>query len=145
MSNPISPRLAQPQSLKAAAQAAVRQGHPLVVMTTLHGCPFCDVVRDQFLQPALSQGRLFAVQVDIRDRKTPLQDFQGNTQTGAEIARAWQARFAPTVLFFNAQGRELTDRLVGVAVVDFYEEYLWQHVAQARLKLAQAGHAGRVS
>lgn len=130
-------RLAQPASLKAAAQAAVRQGHPLVVMTTLKGCPYCDLVRDRFLQPALAAGRLFAAQVDIRDRQTPLQDFQGNSRSGADLARAWKARFAPTVLFFDAQGRELTERLVGVAVADFYEDYLWQHVAQAQRELAR--------
>lgn len=130
-------RLMQPASLRAAAQAAVRQGHPLVVMTTLRGCPFCDVVRDQFLQPALSEGRLFAVQVDIRDRQTPLQDFQGNTRTGADLAREWKARFAPTVLFMDTQGRELAERLVGIAVVDFYGDYLWENIAQAKRTLAQ--------
>ena len=137
MSEPSKTRLVQPASLKAAAQTAVRQGHPLVVMTTLQGCPFCDLVRDRFLQPALAAGRLFAVQVDIRDRQTPLQDFQGNTRTGADMARQWKARFAPTVLFLDAQGRELTERLVGVAVADFYDDYLWQHIAQAQRKLAQ--------
>jgi thioredoxin-related protein len=137
MSEVINKRLAQPASLKAAAQAAVRQGHPLVVMTTLRGCPFCDLVRDRFLQPALSAGRLFAIQVDVRDRQTPLQDFLGNTRTGADMAREWKARFAPTVMFFDAQGRELAERLVGVAVPDFYDDYLWQHIAQAQLKLAQ--------
>jgi thioredoxin-related protein len=106
-------------------------------MTTLKGCPFCDVVRDRFLQPALAAGRLFAVQVDIRDRQTPLQDFKGNTRTGADMARQWKARFAPTVLFLDDQGRELTERLVGVAVADFYDDYLWQHIAQAKRKLAQ--------
>jgi thioredoxin-related protein len=137
MSERSNTRLVQPASLKAAAQAAVRQGHPLVVMTTLQGCPFCDLVRNRFLQPALAAGRLFAVQVDIRDRQTPLQDFQGSTRTGADLTRQWKARFAPTVLFFDAQGRELTERLVGVAVADFYEDYLWQHIAQAQRQLAQ--------
>lgn len=133
----MNKRLAQPASLKSAAQAAVRRGHPLVVMTTLRGCPFCDLVRERFLQPALSADRLYAIQVDIRDRQTPLQDFQGNTRTGADMASEWKARFAPTVLFLDAQGRELTDRLVGVAVADFYDDYLWQHIAQAQRKLAQ--------
>jgi thioredoxin-related protein len=137
MSEQVNTRLVQPTSLKAAAQAAVRQGHPLVVMTSLKGCPYCDLVRDRFLQPALAAGRLFAVQVDIRDRQTPLQDFQGSSRTGADLARAWKARFAPTVLFFDAQGRELTERLVGVAVADFYEDYLWQHVARAQRELAR--------
>jgi thioredoxin-related protein len=137
MSETQSKRLIQPASLRAAAQAAVSQGHPLVVMTTLHGCPYCDLVRDRFLQPALATGRLFAVQVDVRDRQTPLQNFQGQTQTGADLARAWKARFAPTVMFFDAQGRELAERLVGVAVADFYDDYLWQRIEDAKRRLAR--------
>lgn len=135
MSAKSNQRLVQPASLKAAAQAAVRQGHPLVIMTTLQGCPYCDVVRDQFLQPALSAGRLLAAQVDIRDRKTPLQDFAGNSRTGADMAREWRARFAPTVMFFDAQGRELAERLVGVPLVEFYDQYLWQRMEQAQARL----------
>jgi thioredoxin-related protein len=135
MSEAVNPRLVQPASLKAAAQAAVRQGHPLVVMTTLKGCPFCDVVRDQFLQPALAAGRLFAVQVDVRDRQTPLQDFAGSTRTGADMAREWKARFAPTVLFLDAQGREIAERLVGVTLIEFYDQYLWQRIGQAQQRL----------
>jgi thioredoxin-related protein len=137
MTPAFATRLVQPASLRAAAQAAVRQGHPLLVMTTLQGCPYCDLVRDRFLQPAMAAGRLFAVQVDIRDRQTPLQDFQGNTRTGADVVRTWKARFAPTVLFMDAQGRELTERLVGVAVADFYEDYLWQHIERAQRALAR--------
>jgi hypothetical protein len=53
------------------------------------------------------------------------------------MVREWKARFAPTVMFFDAQGLELTERLVGVAVADFYDDYLWQHIAQAQRKLAQ--------
>jgi thioredoxin-related protein len=137
MSEAVNPRLVQPASLKAAAQAAVRQGHPLVVMTTLKGCPFCDVVRDQFLQPALAAGRMFAVQVDVRDRQTPLQDFAGSTRTGADMAREWKARFAPTVLFLDAQGREIAERLVGVTLIEFYDQYLWQRIGQAQTKLTR--------
>lgn len=137
MSAKSNQRLVQPASLKAAAQAAVRQGHPLVVMTTLEGCPYCDVVRDRFLQPALSTGRLVAVQVDIRDRQTPLQDFAGNSRTGADMTREWRARFAPTVMFFDTQGRELAERLVGLPLIEFYDQYLWQRIEQAQARLSR--------
>jgi thioredoxin-related protein len=137
MSAKSNQRLVQPASLKAAAQAAVRQGHPLVVMTTLEGCPYCDVVRDRFLQPALAAGKLFAVQVDIRDRQTPLQDFAGNSRTGADMAREWRARFAPTVMFFDTQGRELAERLVGLPLIEFYDQYLWQRIEQAQARLSR--------
>ena len=127
--------LPSPASLRAAAQAAAAKGEPLVLMTTLAGCPYCDLVRNHHLLPMLRAGQVQAVQLDIRDRRSNLQDFAGNTTTPAEQVTAWKARFAPTVLFLGAQGQELAERLVGVAVPDFYGEYLEARLAEARAKL----------
>jgi len=55
--------------------------------------------------------------------------------TPAEQARNWKARFTPTVLFFGPDGRELAERLVGIAVPDFYGEYLEARLVEARRKL----------
>ncbi len=126
-----------PASLRAAAQAAALQGEPLVVMTTLPGCPYCDLVRNHYLLPLRREGKVQAVQLDIRDRTGNLQDFKGQTTTPAAQARAWKARFAPTVLFLGPEGQELAERLVGVAVPDFYGEYLDARLAEARRKLGK--------
>jgi thioredoxin-related protein len=127
--------LPSPTSLRAAAQAAAAKGEPLVLMTTLAGCPYCDLVRNSYLLPMRRAGEIQAVQLDIRDRRSNLQDFAGNTTTPAEQISAWKARFAPTVLFLGPQGQELAERLVGVAVPDFYGAYLEARLVEARAKL----------
>jgi hypothetical protein len=129
------PALPSPASLRGAAQAAAARGEPLVVMTTLAGCPYCDLVRNHHLLPMLRQGQVQAIQIDTRDRTSNLQGFDGSITTPAEQARAWKARFAPTVLFLGPTGDELAERLVGVAVPDFYGEYLDQRLTQARTRL----------
>ena len=127
--------LPTPASLRGAAQAAAARGEPLVVMTTLVGCPYCDLVRNHHLLPMRRDGLVHAVEIDIRDRRSTLQDFDGNTTTPAAQAAAWKARFAPTVMFFGPQGQELAERLVGMAVPDFYGEYLDARLAQSRSRL----------
>jgi thioredoxin-related protein len=127
--------LPSPASLRSAAQAAAARGEPLVVMTTLPGCPYCDLVRNHYLLPMRRQGKVQAVQLDIRDRTSRLQGFQGNSTTPAEQVSDWKARFAPTVLFLGSEGQELAERLVGVAVPDFYGEYLEARLEQARARL----------
>lgn len=127
--------LPSPSSLRAAAQAAAARGEPLVVMTTLAGCPYCDLVRNHHLLPLRREGAVQAVQIDIRDRTSNLQGFAGENTTPAEQARAWKARFAPTVLFLGPNGQELAERLVGVAVPDFYGDYLQARLSEARNKL----------
>jgi hypothetical protein len=137
MPNPpqIPAALPIPNSLRGAAQAAAALGEPLVVMTTLTGCPYCDLVRNHHLLPMRREGKVQAVQIDVRDRTSNLQGFNGDITTPAEQARVWKARFAPTVLFLGPQGQELAERLVGVAVPDFYGEYLDARLTAARARL----------
>ena len=126
-----------PASLRGAVQAAAARGEPLVVMTSLTGCPYCAMVRNHYLLPMRREGLVHAVQLDVQDRTGNLQGFDGQMTTPAEQARAWKARFTPTVLFFGPDGRELAERLVGIAVPDFYGEYLEARLADSRRKLKQ--------
>lgn len=132
-----SSALPSPASLRGAALAAAARGEPLVVMTTLPGCPYCDLVRNHYLLPLRKEGKVQAVQLDVRDRSSNLQGFKGEMSTPAEQARLWKARFAPTVLFLGPDGQELAERLVGVAVPDFYGEYLDARLVEARRKLGK--------
>ena len=134
---PTHAALPTPASLRGAAQAAAARGEPLVVMTTLAGCPYCDLVRNHYLLPLRKEGKVQAVQLDVRDRSSNLQGFKGEMSTPAEQARLWKARFAPTVLFLGPDGQELAERLVGVAVPDFYGEYLDARLVEARRKLGK--------
>ncbi len=127
-----------PASLPAAAEAATRVGEPLVLLVTLPGCPFCELVRRSYLLPARQDAGLQAWQLDVSNRTTALLGFDGKPTTAALQTRTWKASFTPTVLFLGARGQELAERLVGIAVPDFYGAYLEDRLATARKLLA--GH-----
>lgn len=131
----MTDQLPTPASLRGAAQAAAARGQPLVVMITLAGCPYCEIVRKHYLLPMRREGLVHAVQLDVLDRTANLQGFDGQMSTPAALASSWKARFTPTVLFFGPDGRELAERLVGVAVPDFYGEYLEARLNEARTRL----------
>lgn len=131
---PRDTALPVPPSLQAAGREAMQKGEPLVLLMTLPGCPYCELVRRSYLLPMRAEG-LPAWQLDVTDSRTPVLDFDGKASTGAELARQWQARFTPTVLFVNARGQEIAQRLVGVAVPDFYGAYLEAELATARARL----------
>lgn len=131
----LSELLPVPQSLRAAAQLAQRRGEPLVVMVTLKGCAFCDVVRNSYLAPMFRKGEVVAVQVNMLDRRTALQTVSGETTTPYEQSRVWRARMAPTLLFLDYEGREIAERLEGMGVADFYGAYLEERLLTARRKL----------
>jgi thioredoxin-related protein len=125
-----------PASLQAAAKAATDQREPLVLLVSLPGCPYCELVRRSYLLPMRAEG-LHAWQIDVTDKRTPVRDFTGAPATGAQLARRWNATFTPTVLFFDARGQELAARLLGIAVPEFYGFYLQEAVATARKKLSE--------
>ena len=126
---PLSSSL--PEELRRALDA--RQ--PLVVMVSLHGCPWCEQVRDNYLAPMHAAQELSVVQVDMRSQqgtRTP----QGQSITHDALVRAWDVKVAPTVLFLGQDGVEVADRLVGGAP-DFYHGYLERRLEQARKALAK--------
>lgn len=121
-----------PTSLPQAAQAAKATGEPLVVLISLPGCVYCELVRRNYLLPARNDNGLQAWQLDVTNKTTPLIGFDGKPTTAALQTKAWKATFTPTVLFIGSQGQELAERLVGIAVPDFYGAYLEQRLVTAR-------------
>jgi thioredoxin-related protein len=124
-----------PTSLPQAALVAKSKGEPLVVLISLPGCVYCELVRRSYLLPARLNDGLQAWQLDVTNKTTPLLGFDGQPTTAALQAKAWKASFTPTVLFIGSQGQELAERLVGIAVPDFYGAYLEQRLATARRAL----------
>ena len=124
-----------PTSLLQAALRAKSQGQPLVLLISLPGCIYCELVRRSYLIPLLPESGLQAWQLDITNRTSPMVGFDSKPTTAAQQTKAWKATFTPTVLFLGSQGQELAERLVGIAVPDFYGAYLEQRLATARKSL----------
>lgn len=121
-----------PTSLAQAALAAKANGEPLVILISLRGCVYCELVRRSYLLPAQRDGSLHAWQLNVNDNTTRLIGFDGKPTTAERQAKAWKATFTPTVLFVGSQGQELAERLIGIAVPDFYGAYLDERLATAR-------------
>ena len=121
-------------SLREELAQALKKGHPLVVMVSLDGCPFCKVARQNYLLPLREQQELPVVQLDMRS-SLMARDFKGAPVSHDAMIRAWGIRVAPTVLFFGRDGQEVAERLVGGYIPDFYGAYLDQRLQQAHAAL----------
>jgi hypothetical protein len=122
------------RSLANELAAALRERKPLVVMASLDGCPFCRVVRDNYLAPLLREGAIAVVQVDIQGVQA-LSGFDGARSTHRDVLRQWSVKVAPTVLFFGPGGREVAPRLEGASIPDFYGAYLDERLRAAQRML----------
>jgi len=59
-----------------------------------------------------------------------MRDWCGRVVSQGEFAKASGARFAPTVMFYNASGTPLAEPIVGLSR-DFFGIYLEQRIATA--------------
>ena len=127
---------ALPASHSLAQELALAQKlrQPLVVMVSLHGCPFCEVVRSSHLAPLLRRESQPVVQVDMRS-KAMTEGFAGQPVSHESLVRQWNARVAPTVLFFGKGGEEIAERLEGGYLPDFYGSYLDDRLLAARRRI----------
>lgn len=137
---PFSPALAAPDAserllpssddLQRDLALALARREPLVVMATLHGCPFCRVVREHHLLP-LQRAGAWVTQIHFLSRDA-LRDMTGAQTTHGALVRHLGIEVAPTVLFYGTGAREVAERLAGSSIPDFYGAYLEDRLAQAR-------------
>jgi thioredoxin-related protein len=108
--------------LPALAAASAQQGMPLILLVSLSDCNFCEQIRRQHLAPLLKTGvPVWQIHLDTDGK---LVNFDGKTITERQFAKDLKVRVAPSVYFFDAQGRQIAEPLVGTMLDDFYAAYL---------------------
>ncbi|HEX8610658.1 MAG TPA: thioredoxin fold domain-containing protein [Telluria sp.] len=131
--------LAAPRDLAADAALAAQRGKPLLLLFSLPGCGYCDVVRRNYLLPLTREGdeqtRPVVREVGLA-ATSPFTGLNKDAISGAALAARYQVRIAPTVLLLDAHGALLAPPLVGGDVAGMYGAYLDEALAQAQRKLA---------
>ena len=118
------------RSLPQELAIALDKHHPLIVMVSLTGCPYCHAARRSYLLPMWREG-VPLVQVDMRSAVNTV-DFNGQRVTHDQLVQQWRISIAPTLLFFGPQGREAAERMEGAYLPDFYGSYLEARIQKAR-------------
>jgi thioredoxin-related protein len=112
-------------------------GTPLVLVVWAHDCPYCKVLDEQILRPLQASGELAgrALLRKIDLDGAGLVDFDGQRIDSWSFANRYRAQLTPTVLFLDADGNELAERMVGISNVDFYPAYLDRAIDAAGKRL----------
>ncbi len=113
-------------NLQADAALAQARGVPLLIMFSLDNCPYCMVVRDEFLDP-MQRNSDYRSKVLMRVLKMDgdfVTDFDGHRVPVDDLAVRYGASVAPTVVLLDYHGQMLAKRLLGITTPDFYGGYL---------------------
>lgn len=122
---------------KDGAEAAARR-QPVVILFSLPGCHYCDVVRQHYLVPLIrdlpAQDRPVIREVRINGRAL-FAGFDGARIMHSDFAARYDVRFAPTVVFLDRRGAPLSQPIVGGDTAGLYGGYLDNAFAEAARKL----------
>jgi len=133
------PRVPLTTDLQADVAQARALGVPLLLMFSLDDCPYCMVVREEFLDPMQLSG-------DYRDRVLMrildmdgdfVTDFDGQRVSADDLAVRYGASVAPTVVLLDHHGQLLVKRLLGITTPDYYGVYLDAAIKQSLLRLRE--------
>jgi len=111
----------------------------IVALFSLPGCPWCEVVRRNYLRHL--EGAVPGVRVaeyGIGDERPFERTGTGDDtpQNASALAKSLGIRVSPTVAFLDDENRELAERLVGYDSPDFYGAYLDARIAGALKRAA---------
>ena len=111
---------------------------PVVLLMATEDCSYCKAVKDNYLLP-MSMSDEFKSKVLIRqlyvDDFAYLRNQHGEIVGGDQIGIQYKVEVIPTILFIDADGKELADRIVGVTNIDFFGSLLEERIEQARKNL----------
>ena len=81
------------------------------------------------------QQRANLVEVSL-DASLPFKDFDGSPVSATDFGARYKVKITPTLLFLDANGRELTRPRIGISNLELYGFYLDRSINEAMSELA---------
>ncbi len=126
--------------LRSEAQVLRSQNLILVLEFSSEYCGYCRKLESQFLLP-MQRNAAYDDKILIRtislDAYETVVDLEGRTVSASEFASRYGVSLTPTLLFLNAEGIEMSERLVGIWSEDFYGGFIDNRIDEARARLGQ--------
>lgn len=126
--------------LRSEAQTLKAENLILVLEFSSEYCGYCRKLEDLFLLP-MQRNAAYDDKILIRsislDAYETVVDFEGRTVSTGEFASRYGVSLTPTLLFLNAEGVEMSEKLVGIWSEDFYGGFIDNRIDQARARLGK--------
>lgn len=126
--------LIEEKNFQALSVEMQKQKLPLLLMLHADYCDYCRQLKKLYLEPMERSGdytgRILLRQLDIHSGRK-ITGFGGQVMLSGELADSWKVIVTPTLLFLDAEGRELAERMLGFNSPDFYGAYLERAIEQA--------------
>jgi len=120
------------------AKLSIKEEKPILVFFSSESCPYCEIVRDLYLQPMLEDNenpsKVIIREVSI-DGIDYMKDFTGTQMDQQSFADQEGASLTPVIRLYSSSGKLLTPELIGYSSPDFYLGFLERSIEDARNKM----------
>jgi len=99
----------------------------LVLEFSTKNCRFCKQLEAEILKPMLISGDyndLVSIKQIELDSDKSVTDFDGGLISGKSLAKRMNIIVAPTLVFLNADGKEVSERIVGINTPEMFSAYV---------------------
>ena len=124
--------------LREEARIAREKNLVLVLEFSSEYCGYCRKLEELFLVP-MQRNEEYDSKILIRqvslDLYETLVDFEGRPMSTSEFASRYGVSMTPTLVFLNSEGREMSEKLVGIWSEDFYGGFIDNRIDAALERL----------
>jgi hypothetical protein len=132
------PEIPPAENLQVTGGMSRQMKVPTIVFVSRDACPYCRTLHDKILDPMMRADKFKqkAILIEVSlDRVEPLTGFDGQPMTAQAFGDLYGAEITPTLLFLDAEGHEISRRLIGISNLELYGFYLQESIDQALLSL----------
>ena len=99
----------------------------LVLMLHAEHCPYCALMENEILSPMVRSGE-YDKKVVLRklqiDEARDVKDFSGAIVEPSDISNKYGATLTPTLVFLDADGNQVIEKMIGINTVELFGAYL---------------------
>ena len=126
--------LTEARDMSADGKLSRKDGMPILLLVSQLTCPFCEQIKREILHPMVVAGDYrgeLLIREIYMDTHGRIRDFKGQYVDNGQFAHGYGVYLTPTLLFLGPDGRELTERMVGINTPEFYFYYVDQAIQSA--------------
>ncbi len=106
---------------------ALQQHLPILLAFSADECSYCEMLEQDFLEPMLLGGDYrdkIIIRKLILDNGSSAIGFNGKAIDATRLSDHYRIFVTPTIVFVDASGKELAERMVGINTPELYGGYL---------------------
>jgi thioredoxin-related protein len=117
---------------------ALEQRLPVLLAFSADECSYCEMLEEDFLEPMLLGGDYrdkIIIRKLVLDNGSSVIDFNGKAVDATRLSDRYRVFVTPTILFVDANGKELAERMTGINTPELYGGYLDACIETALLSI----------